>query len=234
MIITIVTTPHNATRFKTIIDYAIESRLSIRLVELWFQCVELRLLEGCENFDMFPSLSLALKLFQAANMLQELVKIARGNKATAKLYHFKLVILEHITSNSHYFSLPNMSDKVEFTKLQLPIVLNNENLKEFCEKTLETDIASYGVVINTFEELKHDISRNIGRKERPSDLRLGSPSSNVVTQRNWRVPNSLWMEFNNRSHHCRYTWHYYLISLFFNVFRLLTRALRLLALEPQK
>ncbi|XWS57357.1 hypothetical protein CRYUN_Cryun09bG0167600 [Craigia yunnanensis] len=198
MIITIVTTPRNAARFKTILDRAIESGLSIRLVELLFPCLESGLPEGCENFDMLPSLSLALKFFQAANKLQEPVqKLLEEIRPRPRpsciisdtlltytlniatlfqiprvvflgvscfcllcLYNLHLSkILERITSESHYFSLPNMPDKVEFTKLQLPVVLNDGNLKEFCEQTLETDLASYGVVINTFEELEPEYVR---------------------------------------------------------------------------
>ncbi|XVE90453.1 hypothetical protein DITRI_Ditri20bG0079000 [Diplodiscus trichospermus] len=73
MIITI-TTPHNAARFKPILDRAIESGLSICVIELPLPCVESGLPEGCENFDMLPSLGLAFKIFQAANKLQEPVQ----------------------------------------------------------------------------------------------------------------------------------------------------------------
>ncbi|XVE90416.1 hypothetical protein DITRI_Ditri20bG0076200 [Diplodiscus trichospermus] len=191
IIITIVTTPRNAVRFKPILDRDIESGLSIRLVELPFPCVESGLPEGCENFDMLPSLGLAFKLLQAANKLQEPVHklledlrprpscIISDSLLTytlnmAVLFQIPRVVFsgiscfcllclynlhcskihEHITSESHYFSLPNMPDKVEFTKSQLPLVLNDRNVKEFLEQTAETDLASYGVVVNTFEELE--------------------------------------------------------------------------------
>ncbi|XVF41670.1 hypothetical protein PTKIN_Ptkin01aG0298500 [Pterospermum kingtungense] len=203
MIITIVTTPHNAARFKTILDRAIQSGLSIRLVQIPFPCVESGLPEGCENFDMLPSLGLALKFFQAANKLEEpvqkLLEELRPRPSCiisdvlliytldiANIFHIPRVvfysvscfcllciynlhftkILEHITSESHYFSLPNMPDKVEFTKPQLPVVLNDGDLKEFCEQTVETDLASYGVIINTFEELEPEYVREYSKARR--------------------------------------------------------------------
>ncbi|KAF8364640.1 hypothetical protein HHK36_033384 [Tetracentron sinense] len=55
VIVTIVTTPLNAFRFKPIIDRAIDSGLPIRLLKLRFPCVEAGLPEGCENVDTLPS-----------------------------------------------------------------------------------------------------------------------------------------------------------------------------------
>ncbi|XVE90457.1 hypothetical protein DITRI_Ditri20bG0079400 [Diplodiscus trichospermus] len=196
MIITIVTTPRNAAWLKPILDRAIESGLSIRVVELPFPCVESGLPEGCENFDMLPSLGLALKFFQAANKLQEPVQklldeirprpscIISDPLLTfalniAELFQIPRVVFYgvscfcllciynshlskiygRITSESQYFSLPNMPDKVEFTKSQLPMVLNDGKMKEFCEQTVETDLASYGVVINIFAELEPEYVR---------------------------------------------------------------------------
>ncbi|XVF30465.1 hypothetical protein REPUB_Repub16aG0060200 [Reevesia pubescens] len=196
MIITIVTTPLNAARFKTILDRAIESGLYIRLLELPFPCVESGLPDGCENFDMLPSLSLALNFFQAANKLQQQVQelfeelrprpsciisdilltytlnianqfqiprvVFQGVSCFCLLCLYNLhvsKILDHITSESPYFAVPNMPEKVEFTKHQLPVVLNDESLKEFCEQTVEIYLASYGEVINTFEELEPEYVR---------------------------------------------------------------------------
>ncbi|XWS43516.1 hypothetical protein CRYUN_Cryun16bG0110500 [Craigia yunnanensis] len=62
-------------------------------------------------------------------------------------------ILESITSDSEYFTVPGLPEKVEFTKVQLPIN-QDEAWKEIVEPMAEADQASYGVVINTFEELE--------------------------------------------------------------------------------
>ncbi|KAK6232531.1 hypothetical protein SCA6_002604 [Theobroma cacao] len=190
VIVTIVTTPHNAARFKSILDRAIESGLSIRLVEFRFPCAESGLPEGCENFDMLPSFSLALNFFQAANMLKKPVQklfeelmprpsciksdvflsytldIANRFQIPRIVFHgvccFLLLclhnlrvskILERVTSESEYFVVPNMPDTAEFTKAQIPEVMYG-NLKEFSEERRKADLASYGVVINTFEEME--------------------------------------------------------------------------------
>ncbi|OMO89615.1 UDP-glucuronosyl/UDP-glucosyltransferase [Corchorus capsularis] len=191
MIITIVTTPLNAARFKTILDRAVKSGLSIRLLELQFPCLDSGLPEGCENFDMLPSLGQALNFFRAANKLQNPVEklfeelrprpsciisdilltytlnIANQFQIPRVVFNgvgcFCLVciynlylskILDRIPSESQYFALPNMPHRVEFTKPQLPAILDDGEMKAFCKHTVETDLASYGVVVNTFEELE--------------------------------------------------------------------------------
>ncbi|PON31767.1 UDP-glucuronosyl/UDP-glucosyltransferase [Parasponia andersonii] len=69
--VTIVTTPHNAARFERVLTRAIETGLRIQIIQLKFPSEEAGLPEGCENFDMLPSLDLASKLFAAASMLQQ-------------------------------------------------------------------------------------------------------------------------------------------------------------------
>ncbi|KAL0426448.1 UNVERIFIED_CONTAM: UDP-glycosyltransferase 73C2 [Sesamum latifolium] len=50
--ITILTTPHNADRFQSVIDREISSGLNIRVIHIKFPCAEAGLPDGCENFDM--------------------------------------------------------------------------------------------------------------------------------------------------------------------------------------
>ncbi|PIA54931.1 hypothetical protein AQUCO_00901085v1 [Aquilegia coerulea] len=71
IISTIVTTPLNACRFKTIIDRAVDSKLPIRLLELPLQCIKMGLPEGCENLDSAPSRELVRKFLLATNNLQQ-------------------------------------------------------------------------------------------------------------------------------------------------------------------
>uniref|UniRef100_A0A2N9GNP8 Glycosyltransferase n=1 Tax=Fagus sylvatica TaxID=28930 RepID=A0A2N9GNP8_FAGSY len=73
VIITIITTPHNATRFKTLVARSVESGLQIHLIQLEFPS-EVGLPKGCENFDMLPSLGLAVDFFTAASLLQQPVE----------------------------------------------------------------------------------------------------------------------------------------------------------------
>ncbi|KAI3677164.1 hypothetical protein L1987_86785 [Smallanthus sonchifolius] len=70
-IVTIITTPVNANRFKSVIDRAIEANLNIQILELQFPCVEVGLPKGCENFDLLPSYAHADNMILAMNMLEE-------------------------------------------------------------------------------------------------------------------------------------------------------------------
>ncbi|XVE61623.1 hypothetical protein DITRI_Ditri06bG0055300 [Diplodiscus trichospermus] len=64
-------------------------------------------------------------------------------------------ILDSITSDSEYFTIPGLPDKFEFTKVQFPVNgRGNENWKGIFEPIAEAERASHGAVINTFEELE--------------------------------------------------------------------------------
>ncbi|KAF8395296.1 hypothetical protein HHK36_019239 [Tetracentron sinense] len=71
VIVTIITTPLNAFRFKTIIDRAIVSGLPIRLLQLQFPCAEAGLPDGCESLDTVPSGHLVKNFMVATSMLQQ-------------------------------------------------------------------------------------------------------------------------------------------------------------------
>lgn len=64
-------------------------------------------------------------------------------------------VLDSINSDSESFLLPGLPNQIEFTKSQLPLP-PNPKLKDFTEQVLTVDIASYGAVINSFEELEQD------------------------------------------------------------------------------
>ncbi|CAI9097910.1 OLC1v1034429C1 [Oldenlandia corymbosa var. corymbosa] len=74
IIVTIITTPLNAIRIANTVDRAVQSGLEIRLVQVPFPSVTAGLPEGCENFDMLPSLSTLKKFLEAAEMLQQPVE----------------------------------------------------------------------------------------------------------------------------------------------------------------
>ncbi|KAK8563514.1 hypothetical protein V6N13_006284 [Hibiscus sabdariffa] len=64
-------------------------------------------------------------------------------------------ILETIASDSEYFTVPGLTEKVEFTKAQLPVQgQGDESWKEIIVPIIEAGQASYGIIINTFEELE--------------------------------------------------------------------------------
>ncbi|KFK36552.1 hypothetical protein AALP_AA4G138500 [Arabis alpina] len=74
VIITIVTTPHNASRFKDVLSRAIESGLPINLVHVKFPYKEAGLPEGQENIDLLESMGLMLDFLKAVNKLEEPVQ----------------------------------------------------------------------------------------------------------------------------------------------------------------
>ncbi|KAG2332636.1 hypothetical protein Bca52824_003816 [Brassica carinata] len=69
--ITIVTTPHNAGRFKNVLNRATESGLPIKLVHVDLSYQEFGLPEGQDNIDTLDSMELMLPFFKAVNMLEE-------------------------------------------------------------------------------------------------------------------------------------------------------------------
>ncbi|KAJ9559338.1 hypothetical protein OSB04_013952 [Centaurea solstitialis] len=69
--VTIITTPVNANRYRSVIDRAIEANLKIQVLELQLELAKVGLPEGCECFDLLPSAALKHNLFEAIAMLEE-------------------------------------------------------------------------------------------------------------------------------------------------------------------
>ncbi|XP_062117401.1 UDP-glycosyltransferase 73C1-like [Humulus lupulus] len=64
-------------------------------------------------------------------------------------------VLDNISSETERFVLPDLSDRIEITKAQLPLTATSSDLKEFHDQRMKAEIESYGVIINSFEELEH-------------------------------------------------------------------------------
>ncbi|KAG2326602.1 hypothetical protein Bca52824_009330 [Brassica carinata] len=191
--ITIVTTPHNASRFKNVLSRAIESGLPIKVAHVKFPSQETGLLEGKENIDLLDSIEQMIPFCKAVNMLEEPVqklmeemspppsclisdmclfytsKLAKTFNIPKILFHgmccFSLLcmhilrenleFLEDLKSDKEYFTVPYFPDRVEFTRPQVPVeTYVPGEWKEFLDGTIEADKTSYGVVINTFQELE--------------------------------------------------------------------------------
>ncbi|KAK2983729.1 hypothetical protein RJ640_024082 [Escallonia rubra] len=69
--VSLVTTPHNASRFAPTIRRAKQSGLRIELIEIPFPCAEVGLPAGCENLDSVPSRDLLRNFYSALNKLQQ-------------------------------------------------------------------------------------------------------------------------------------------------------------------
>ncbi|KAM1408858.1 hypothetical protein ACFX2I_009328 [Malus domestica] len=74
VMVSLVTTPYNASRFDTTISRAKESGLPIDLVQIPFPCQEVGLPIGCENLDSLPSRDPLRKFYKALSLLQEPVE----------------------------------------------------------------------------------------------------------------------------------------------------------------
>ncbi|KAK7245054.1 hypothetical protein RIF29_39885 [Crotalaria pallida] len=191
VIVTIFTTPKNASRFTSSISRAVSSGLQIQLVLLQFPSKEVGLPEGCETFDMVPSTTMIPNLFNGVIMLQKQAEelfatltpkpsciisdfcipwtsqIAQKYNIPRISFHgfccFTLhcmhvvhasKVLESITSESECFTIPGIPDQIQVTKAQFPGANYHRLLKEFKDKVSDAEIKSYGVIINTFEELE--------------------------------------------------------------------------------
>ncbi|KAJ6847757.1 UDP-glycosyltransferase 73C6-like [Iris pallida] len=73
--VSFVTTPVNAARIKPVIDGASDAGLPIRFVEFKLPCEEAGVPEGCESFDLLPSVDFYKPLFEAIIMLREPLKL---------------------------------------------------------------------------------------------------------------------------------------------------------------
>ncbi|ESQ52305.1 hypothetical protein EUTSA_v10016558mg [Eutrema salsugineum] len=192
--ITIITTPHNAGRFKNVLSRAIESGLPINIVHVKFPYQEAGLPEGKENLDSLDSMELMIPFLKAVNMLEEPVQklieemsprpsclisdmcLPYTSKISKKfnipkivfhgmccfcllcmhILHNSLEILENLESDKESFIVPYFPDRVEFTRPQVPVetYVPQGELKELGDDIIEADKTSYGVIVNTFQELE--------------------------------------------------------------------------------
>ncbi|XP_019058656.1 PREDICTED: UDP-glycosyltransferase 73C1-like [Tarenaya hassleriana] len=73
-------------------------------------------------------------------------------------------IFDTIESEKEYVVVPDLPDRVEYTKRQLPLLTYPiGDWKEFLEKLVEADNKSYGVIVNTFQELEPAYLREYGK-----------------------------------------------------------------------
>ncbi|KAF3617688.1 UDP-glycosyltransferase 73C3 [Capsicum annuum] len=200
VIITILTTHLNANRFKKVVDRAIEAGLKIQVVHLYFPSLEVGLPEGCENFDMLPSMDFALKFFDATDRLQPQVEevlqelkpspsciisdmcfpwttnVAQKFNIPRIVFHgmccFSLLCLhnlrdweelEKIESDTEYFQVPGLFDKIELNKTQLGNAVRprNSDLKEFADQMKKAEEEAFGIVVNSFGDLEQEYVKGL-------------------------------------------------------------------------
>ncbi|XP_068340100.1 UDP-glycosyltransferase 73C11-like [Pyrus communis] len=189
IIITIVTTPHNAARFQNVVTRAVQSGLQMRVALLEFPCEEAGFPAGCENMDLLPSYGLAAQFYFATGLLQQpaeklfeeltpepscifsdtcfpwTVKIAHkfniprisfcGFSTFCLLCRNKIQaskVLENLSSETEYFVVPDLPDRIEATKAQLPS--GTPSMSGFFDKIAAAELERFGIIQNTFEELE--------------------------------------------------------------------------------
>ncbi|KAK7245047.1 hypothetical protein RIF29_39877 [Crotalaria pallida] len=197
VIVTVVTTPQNAARFKPIFVRYIESGFQIKFLELQFPFEEAGLPDGCENLDMLPTLDIALNIFIAASLLRQPVEklleeltpppsciisdmcmpytLEIANKFNIPRISFVGVscfdllcysylgihnVMESITNESEYFVVPGFPDKIEMTMAQTGAIPKDESWKQFTAEVYAAENDSYGMIMNSFEELEPAYARD--------------------------------------------------------------------------
>ncbi|XP_039688799.1 UDP-glycosyltransferase 73C6 [Medicago truncatula] len=150
VIVTIVTTPKNASRFTSIIARYVESGLHIQLIQLEFPCKEFGLPEGCENLDMLPGLALASNFFNVSKLLQQEVEKIFQELTPPATCIISDMFLPYTIHIARKFNIPRIS----FAPTGLGSTKINEALKQFNEDMLEAEMSSYGIITNSFEELE--------------------------------------------------------------------------------
>ncbi|XP_027349000.1 UDP-glycosyltransferase 73C2-like [Abrus precatorius] len=195
VIVTVVTTPHNASRFTSIVDRYTQSGFHINIVQLQFPCKEVGLPDGCENLDMLPSLGTALSFFNATNFLRQPVEklfaeltpqpscivsdmclsytihiarkfnIPRISFVGVSCFYLLCLhnlqiynVLESVSTESEYFVMPGIPDKIEMTLAQTGLS-KNESWRQFSNEMFTAEKGSYGIIMNSFEELEPAYAR---------------------------------------------------------------------------
>ncbi|KAK7245039.1 hypothetical protein RIF29_39869 [Crotalaria pallida] len=164
MIVTVITTPHNASRVSQTFNHASLSGLQLRLVQLHFPSHDAGFPQGCENFDMLPSMGMGLSFFQAANTIlhEPAERVFEGltPKPNCIISDVGFPYTAHLATK---FNVPRVSFygtscfcllwQMNITKAMTPGQMN-ENWNDFVGKMAAADVVSYGLVVNSFEELE--------------------------------------------------------------------------------
>jgi len=192
VMVTIVTTPHNASRYTSTLARYVESGLHIQLAQLKFPCKESGLPEGCENLDMLPSLGAATDFFNSSKILQQEVEklfeeltppptciisdmclpytvhVARKFNIPRISFgginclyvlclhnlHVNNIMKTMANNEFEYFDVPGIPDKIEINIAQTGLGLKGEAWEQFNNDLAEAEMGTYGVIMNSFEELE--------------------------------------------------------------------------------
>ncbi|KAJ1419461.1 UDP-glycosyltransferase family, conserved site [Sesbania bispinosa] len=108
VMVTLVTTPQNASRFENTICRAAQSGLPIHLLQIPFPCQKVGLPLGCESLDTLPSRNLLRNFYNALDMLQHPLELYLQLHATPPscIISDKCISWTNITA--HKFNIPRL------------------------------------------------------------------------------------------------------------------------------
>ncbi|CAL1398223.1 unnamed protein product [Linum trigynum] len=110
VLVTIVTTPVNAARFKSPLDRAInELRQPITVIQLRFPCSEAGLPDGCESLDLLPSMASIDDMFRAAALMEPEVESLFGTLNPPPNCIISDFCLAYTNSIAKKFGIPRIS-----------------------------------------------------------------------------------------------------------------------------
>ncbi|KAG2329131.1 hypothetical protein Bca52824_000311 [Brassica carinata] len=165
-IITIVSTPQNASRFaKTVERATSESSLQINVVTFPIAYKEFGLPENCETLDTLPSKDLLRKFYDAVDKIQEPLErfLERQEIPPSCIISDKCLYWTSRTAKARTsrflqtqsLSIPEMPHKVEIAGSQLPGAFRKlENMDDVREKMCESESEAFGVIVNSFHKLE--------------------------------------------------------------------------------
>ncbi|KNA08421.1 hypothetical protein SOVF_162760 [Spinacia oleracea] len=170
---TIITTPLNMATFTKPNENSTETGAPIINIQVFkFPAKEAGLPDGCENPDQLSGPGMIKNFFKATEMLNEqleqyLEKI-RPDCLVADMLHEPY---NNVSSDDELFVLPSIPHEIQLTRLQIPEALRIEEesfLKSTINRVIESEVESYGVIVNSFYELEPDyaefFTNELGRK----------------------------------------------------------------------
>lgn len=198
VMVTLVTTPQNTSRFHNTIQRATKLGLQLHLLEIPFPCQQVQLPLDCENLDALPSRNLLRNFYNALHMLQEPLENYLKNHTfppsciisdkciswtilTAQKFNIPRLVFHgmscfsllssyniklynahcSVDSDSDPFVIPGvMPQKIEITRAQLPgTFFPLHDLDDYRKKMHEAEMSSFGIVVNSFEELEQGCAK---------------------------------------------------------------------------
>lgn len=197
VIVTVLTTPQNASRFSSTFQRFLQCGLHIHLIQLRFPSKESGLPEGCENLDMLTSLGEESDFFNSTKFLQQeaekifeeltpppsciisdmclpyTIHIARNYNIPRISFSgagclfllcmqnlFLSNMIETMANNeTESFVVPGIPDKIEMTGSQTGLISKGEALKQFQYDVVEAEMGTYGIIVNSFEEMEPAYAR---------------------------------------------------------------------------